>query len=340
MAKTMKAAIFEGDGKLSIRGIPVPTIKKGDEVLLRVEAASICGTDCHILSVPPGHPATAGAVLGHEYVAEVLETGADVQHLKAGDRVVVDPNLTCGWCAYCRIGLPNMCENMTTLGIFINGGFAEYNIAPAKALHPISPDLPADLAVFAEPLSCVLNGSRKLALQPGESVVVLGAGPIGLLFTLLLKLAGAGLVVVAETQPFRLQKAGECGADRVVNPQKENLHDVVKSLTSIGADAAVDAVGSLLSEATGVVRRGGRVLLFGMNSNARCEYRQYDVTRGEIRIIGTYIANATFTAAVQLLESRRLNTAPLITHRLKLDEIHKGIEIMRSGEGIEIIIIP
>ncbi|MGE5592374.1 MAG: alcohol dehydrogenase catalytic domain-containing protein, partial [Betaproteobacteria bacterium] len=115
--KTMLAAVFEGSGRLAVKEVAVPVIRKDDEVLLKVEAASICGTDVHILEVPPGHPATPGSILGHEYVGTVLKAGPGVEGLQEGDRVVVDPNLTCGRCRYCRMGMPNMCENMTTLGI-------------------------------------------------------------------------------------------------------------------------------------------------------------------------------------------------------------------------------
>lgn len=336
----MKAAVFEGEGKLSIKEVPVPVVKNADDVLLEVEAASICGTDVHILHVPPGHPATAGAILGHEYLGKVLETGPAVKHLKPGDRVAVDPNLTCGLCTCCRLGLPNMCENMTTLGIFIDGGFAQYNVAPAKALHKISQKLPMEAAIFAEPLSCVVNGNGKIALQPGENVVILGAGPIGLLYTTLLKLNGAGKIIVAEVSPFRSAKAKEVGADVIVDPTKENLRDRVMAETGIGADVVVDAVGSLLNDAIGVSRRGGRVLLFGMNSNAKYEFRQFDITRNEIRILGTYISNNSFPNVIRLLESGRLNLAPLVTHKLPVEKLLEGIEIMRRGEGIEIIVTP
>lgn len=338
MAKMMTAAVFEGNGRLELKEVPVPEIKLFEDVLLKVEAASICGTDCHILSTPPGHPATAGSVLGHEYVAEVLEVGKWVKHLKPGDRVAVDPNLTCGLCAYCRIGLPNMCENMTTLGIYMNGGFAPYNVAPAKALHPISKDMPVDRAIFAEPLSCVLNGSNKLSLRPGENVVILGAGPIGLLYTALLKLNGAGKIIVVEVSPFRSEMARKAGADMVVNPREQNLVDVVMKETGVGADAVIDAVGSLINDAIRVCRRGGRVVLFGMNSTASCDFKQYDVTRNEISIIGTFIANHTFPATIQILESGRLPVENLITHRMPLSRISEGIDIMRRGEAIEIVV--
>ncbi len=340
MSGTMKAAVFEGEGKLTIKQVPIPEIRQPDEVLLKVEAGSICGTDCHILSVPPGHPATAGSILCHEYLGRVEAVGTAVTHLKPGDRVAVDPNLTCGLCPYCRIGMPNMCENMTTLGIFMDGGFAPWNVAPAKALHPISQTLPVDLAIFAEPLSCVVNGANRLALRPGENVVILGAGPIGLYYTALLKLNGAGRVIVVEINDFRAAKAKEMGADVIINPKTENVRDVVMGLTSVGADAVVDCVGSLVNDAVGIARRGAKILLFGMNSNARCEFTQNTVTRNELQIIGTYIANSTFPATIKLLESGRLPLEKLVTHRIGLDDIPEGVAAMKKGDAIEVIVIP
>lgn len=340
MADTMLAAVFKGQGALALKEVPVPKISAADQVLLEVEAASICGTDCQILKVPAGHPATPGAILGHEYVARVLEPGDGVSHLKPGDRVAIDPNLTCGLCRYCRIGLPNMCENMTTLGIFIDGGFAKYNVAPARALHPISHSLPTDTAIFAEPMSCVVNGSNKLALRPGESVLILGAGPIGLYYTALMKAAGAGKIIVAEVTDMRAAKAKEMGADIVINPLKESLPDLVKRETEVGVDAAIDAVGALIADALLNTRRGGRILLFGMNSNARFDLQQYDITRYEKTVIGTFIANHTFPATIQLLESGQLPLEKLITHRIALDAIGDGLDIMRSGDAIEIIVTP
>ena len=127
---TMPAMVFEGGGCLTLKEMPVPRLEADDQVLLKVEAASICGTDLQILRVPPGHPATPGTILSHEYTGEVLDAGNGVRLLKKGDRVVVDPNLTCGQCPYCRAGATNLCLNMTTLGIFRDGGFAEFNVAP------------------------------------------------------------------------------------------------------------------------------------------------------------------------------------------------------------------
>ncbi len=336
----MLAAVFEGEGRLEVREVPVPAVRKDDEVLLRVDAASICGTDVHILEIPPGHPATAGAVLGHEYVGTVLKAGPAAGGLREGDRVVVDPNLTCGGCRYCRMGMPNMCENMTTLGIFLDGGFARYNVAPSRALHRISASVPPEAAVFAEPLSCVVNGTRKARLHPGESVAILGAGPIGLLFTQVFRAAGAGKIIVSEMTSVRAEAARRSGADIVVDPREASVRDEVAKATGIGADVVVDAVGSLLPEAIELVRRGGKVLLFGMNQAAAPEVAQFYITRHEIAVLGTYIAKHTFPPAIKVLESGAINTDALITHRVRVSRINEGLEAMRSGAAVKVVVFP
>ncbi|MCL4516387.1 MAG: alcohol dehydrogenase catalytic domain-containing protein [Firmicutes bacterium] len=336
----MLGAVFEGEGRLSLKEVPIPRRKDPDDVLLGVKAASICGTDVHILSVPPGHPATPNSILGHEYVAEVLETGPAAENLHIGDQVVIDPNITCGRCRYCQAGMPNMCENMTTLGIFRDGGFAAYNVAPVKALHKIDRSVPYEIAAFAEPLSCVVNGTEKVKAQPGEAVVVLGAGPIGLLFTQFFHAAGVRKLIVAEVSPFRAGYAQRSGATRVVNPRQESLKDVVLAETGIGADIVVDAVGSLLPDALSAVRRGGRVLLFGMNQHATPAVRQFDITRHEVSVLGTYIARHTFPKAVRILESGVLGLETLITHRLPLARIEEGFKAMREGTAIKVMVMP
>jgi len=336
----MQAAVFVKEGRLELRGVPIPEIKREDQVLLEVEVASICGTDLRILEVPPGHPANKGVILGHEYVGRIISLGKDVLGFEEGDRVVVDPNITCGTCPYCKLGQPNMCFNMTTLGIFIDGGFASHNVAPARTLHKVSPALPSEIAVFAEPLSCILNGFSKLEVQPGESVVVLGAGPIGLCLLQLFRASGAGRIIVSEVSPLRQKMALESGATRVLDPGEEDIVHVVLEETGLGADIVVDAVGSLIREALASARRGGRVLLFGQNTKARAEIAQNEITRNELTIIGSFIARFTFPGAIKILESGILNVEKLITHRFPLERISEGIEVMRKGEATKVIIKP
>jgi 2-desacetyl-2-hydroxyethyl bacteriochlorophyllide A dehydrogenase len=336
----MQAVVFHGAGKWSIEAVPQPRIGADDEVLLRVERASICGTDLHILETPPGHPATPGSILGHEYVATVVETGASVRHLKSDDRVVIDPNISCGLCRYCRMGMTNVCENMTTLGIFRHGGLAEFNLAPAKALHRISREVPPERATLAEPLSCVLHAFEKAALLPGENVVILGAGPIGLIFLLLCKTAGAGRVFLVEPVGFRRRTAEAFGADGVFDPAGQDVAGEIKNATQVGADLVIDAAGTLLPEAVQLVCPGGRVILFGMNQHAERRFNQYFTTRYEVTIHGSFIQRTEFPKVVRLLEAGILPLEKLVTHRLSLDQISEGFEAMRTGEAIKVVAVP
>lgn len=338
MRAAIRAVVFRGAGRWGLETRPAPRVEAPDEVLLRVERAGICGTDLHILAVPPGHPAAPGSILGHEYVATVLEVGSGVEDLAPGDRVVVDPNLTCGTCASCRLGLSNVCERMTTLGIFRHGGLAELNVAPARALHRIAPEVPLDRAVFAEPLACVLHGLERAGLGPGERVAILGAGPIGLLFLLLGRAAGAGPTVVVEPAALRRQRAAELGADRAVDPA--GAADAVRAATGGGADLVVDAVGTCLPEALDLVRRGGRVLLFGVNQQAARPVNQYRITRHEVTVLGSFIQRTAFPKVVRLLEGGRLPVERLITHRLPLAEVGRGFEALRAGEAIKVVVEP
>lgn len=336
----MLAGVFEGDGKLNIKEVPEPKVTKPSDVLLKVELAGICGTDIHILEVPPGHPATPGAILGHEYVGVVVDKGTEVNTVDIGDRVVVDPNLTCGVCRYCRRGLPNMCENFTTLGIYLNGGFAPYNVAPAKALYKISKDVPLERAALAEPLSCVVNAMRKLNLQVGDNVVLIGAGPMGLLFLLMIKAQGAGKVIVIEPAPFRSKIARDLGADIVLNPREINIKEAVMDLTELGADIVIDAVGNQFATALDLTKRGGTMLLFGMNENALPQIKQIIIPRYELKILGSYISWFSFPQTVAILESGNVPVEKLVTHKLPLEKLYEGIEIMKKGEGIKVLINP
>lgn len=337
-SETMLAAVFRGPGVLSLEERPVPGIAAPDQVLLAVEASAICGTDIHITSDPPGHPATTGAILGHEYVGRVVETGGAVKNVRPGDRVVVDPNLTCGACEYCQAGRPNMCRRMTTLGIFLDGGFAPYNVAPARALYRIGSGVPPETAVFAEPLSCIVSATQKVKPQPGDLVVILGAGPIGLLFLQVVKACGAQAAVV-EPNPFRREFAARTGADWALDPAEGGAPALLERLGRDGADCVIDAAGSLLPEAVGLACRGGDVLVFGMNQQAEQQLRQYDLTRREVRVMGSYISHFSFPRVVRILESGVLKLDRLITHRLSLQELPEGFAAMRKGEAVKAVVI-
>ncbi len=321
----MKAAVLAEVGTLAIDERPEPSLA-ADEVLLEVEACGICGTDLHILSTPPSHPANVGVVLGHEFVGRVRERGAAVESIAAGERVAVAPNLWCGECGWCRRGLRNQCERGTTYGIFVDGGLAPLVAVKARACFPISTDLPAHIAALAEPLSTVVHGARQAAVFPGERAIVVGGGPIGAMFCALLTAAGASVTVVEPVRE-RAELAAALGAVDVVAP------DAVHGLE---AEIVVDAVGSQLGAALELVARGGRVLLFGMNEHARAEVAQSRITRDELTILGSYVGQDVLPDAIRLLEQGRIDFARLVTHRVAVDELPAAIDELRAGRALKV----
>lgn len=334
----MRVPVFMGAGRLEIAQRRVPEITQPDDLLIAVEACGLCGTDLNILAVPPAHKAEPGTVLGHEFVGTVNEIGSRVRHIKAGDRVVVAPRLYCGICRYCRRGMFNQCEDYRTLGIHLDGGLAPYCVVPERAAFRIRPEVPVADAVFAEVLSCVLDGTTRVPIEPGESVAILGAGPVGLLFAMLYRASGAGKIIVGDIAPFRLEFAARHGADVVVNTKEQDAETLVKEATGLGADIVVDAVGSLMPLAIKLARRGGRVILFGLQQQALPPVSQYLITRHTLTVFGAFVGNNTFPLVVQMLESGKVRPSELITHRMPALDLAAGLDAMRAGETMKVIV--
>jgi len=335
--ETMMAAVFEKVGVLTVKEIPVPKIKNKDDVLIKVEAISICGTDVRALSDPPEFVFKEGIVIGHEFTGFVEEIGEEVTAVKKGDKVVIHPNIWCGKCHYCITGHTNLCDNFKHIGDMIDGGMAEYACVPEKMLHKISPDVPSHIACLAEPLADVLNGVTKVPAKPGDTAVVFGAGPIGLIFTMLYKAAGAK-VIVSDVSEKRRAFALEIGADYAIDPVAQDIEAAVMKITKIGADIAADAVGVLLPDAIRVVRKGGHIVLFGINQRVKVELNQFPILLKEIKIHGSFIAKGTFPRAVKILEEKIIPIEKIIYKRLPLVQVREGIEMMRRGEGAKVII--
>ena len=336
---TMQAVRFMGEGRIVLGEEPVPHLSGPDDVLIEVEAAGICGTDLQVLKVPPGHPINDGVVLGHEYAGRVVDVGPGVRMVKPGDRVVVDANLTCGLCSYCRNGMSHKCAEMATMGIHVDGGLAGYSVAPERALHKVPEDLSAEQAALVEPLACVVHGVDRLGPRPGDSAVVLGAGPIGQMFAQLLRAAGVRPVIVSEPTPFRRNWAADKDA-RVVDPVGGGLEQVVREETGTGADLVVDAVGTLLEQGLAVVRPGGTVLIFGQNKTHTSTITPYDLSHRELNILGSYIAPFCFPRAIELLSRGVVRAESLVSHRFGLGQVNDALELLRGGEAIKIIIDP
>lgn len=335
---TMHVPVFKGAGQLAYEDRPIPQIDHPTDAVIKIEACGICGTDLNILAVPPAHKATPNIIIGHEGVGVVSDLGDGVTGLAVGDRVVIAPRLTCGQCYYCRRGLDNQCTNYQTIGTTIDGAFAPYLRAPQSALYKIDPDVPRDDAAFFEPLSCVVGAVSRVPMQAGDTVVVIGAGPMGLLFAETYQTMGAGRVILVDVAQNRLDFARELGFAQSINPAKADLSQTVLDITSVGADIVVDAVGNQFAAALKLARRGGHLLLFGLRPHDQQTLNQYQITRYDLTIHGAFVGLKPFQQTIQLLESRRVRPSRLITHRVPLAELPQGVALMRSGQGMKVMV--
>jgi threonine dehydrogenase-like Zn-dependent dehydrogenase len=333
----VRAAVYEGDGRLVVRDVPDP-VPGPDEVLIEVEACGICGSDVQIINVPPGHPSTPPVIIGHEFVGRVRAVGRNVQDPEPGTRVVCDPDPKCGSCPACRAGRPANCTGIVALGVYRDGALATFVTAPAGSVYPISETVAAEMAALVEPLACVVNGTNRAALRPGETVAVFGAGAIGCLFVAVLRAAGAARIIAIEPSARRAPVARALGADEVVTPDAWVARR--SELLPAGADVVVDAVGSVLPQAIEAAAMGARVIVFGMNGNARPPVHQVEIVEKGLTIVGSYISNFTFPAAIRLVESGQLDLAPMISATIGLEDTAAGIARLRSGDAVKIVIRP
>jgi len=339
----MLAVIFHGVKEgFKVDRVKVPSVKKNDDILLEVKLAGLCGTDPAILE--GRHPAAPPVILGHEYTGEVLDIGKDVKNVKVGDHVVIDPNLKCGRCYWCRRGKENLCENLTTLGIYIDGGFAKYNVAPESVVYKIPNNMRWRDAVLVEPVSCVINGVNRANIGVGDVVVIIGAGPIGLIWTQLVKQRGAGLIIVADLVEKKLEIAKKLGADIIVNPVEENLPWVVRDATEGRmANVCVEVVGSqtTVEQAVSATGHGGRTVIFGtIAKGLKVPIEPYDIMRYEKEVFGSFIANYTISPAIAAMHKRIINSDIMITHEYQIERFQEAVNAHKSGQALKIILHP
>jgi threonine dehydrogenase-like Zn-dependent dehydrogenase len=345
----MIGAVFKGEGKLVLEDRPKPELTKDTDALIKVTGVGICGTDLHILQVPPAHPAKKGIILGHEFTGQIVEVGSGIPDFKPGESVLIDPHPGCGQCAACKRGEPDRCIPLyttaepghpDTIGIFSDGAMTSYVIVSRQSLYKVSPKVPSHIAALAEPLSCVVNAFDKLKMQPGESVLVLGAGPIGLLFTSLFKAAGASNLIVSEPAEFRRKAAQKCGATKVIDPSKEDLEAVIRKELPDGPNIVVEAVGPLLPQAIELVGGHGRVLQFGHDESVEPAVPVGTMLKKEVVIYGAFIGRHSFERTAAIMESRILPLETIVSHRLPLSRIQEGLDLLRQGKGIKVILEP
>ena len=325
----MKAAVLEDVKSLVIKDIPVPE-PKDDEVLIKVNCCGLCGTDLKLLIGQ--YSAKTPVVLGHEYAGDVAGVGSNVRNIKVGDRVVSDPNESCGSCYWCRNAQPCFCNSLAAYGVLRDGGFAEYCAAAEKGVYPIPEGLDYESAAFTEPVSCVVHAVDKIGYRQGDSVVIIGGGPMGQIHLQFALHAGVGKVILIEPEQSRLKMAGDFGAHHVLNPAAEDIRKTVLDLTDgLGADVVVEVVGhtDTLEMGVDLAKKGGKVIVFGFAPEGqKAGLVPFDILSKELTIMGAWVNPYSYSRALAILASGQVDVKPLISTRIKLDHIMDGLNMM------------
>ena len=346
----MRALAYRGPGRLELEDRPDPEPGAG-EVVLEVAACGLCGTDLRIESGQHrAYGEADGRIPGHEIAGTIAAVGDGVE-LAEGAPAFVAPNVGCGRCRSCLAGRVNLCERPGALGITRDGGFAERLLLGADLVAQGNvltiddrPDLPA--LALAEPLACALRGSAACAIGGDDVVLIVGAGPIGLMHLLVAQLADPGMIVVSEPSPERRAEAERFGGGRIVDPQTEDLAEVIAEVSAgRGADVVITAAPVALAQAQALelAAPGGRINFFGglPRDSSRVELDTNLIHYKELIVTGTTAnTNADCSRAVELITSGRIDTAALIGARVPLSEADRAFETAREGRVMKVVIEP
>lgn len=338
----MKALVYEGAWQMPMRDVPIPQPGNA-EVQVKVETVGVCGSDVH------GFKGTTGRrkppiIMGHEFSGTITAAGADIKNYKIGDRVVVTPLLTCGYCDNCRAGFPNICQNRSGLGVNLNGAYAEIITVPQKMVFPLPAEMSWEQGALVEPLAVAMHAVNLTPMQLMDTVVIIGAGTIGLLTILAAKMKGAGKIIVSDVSAHRLDFAKRLGADVVVNPSKEDAVEAVKAQTNgKGAPAVIEAVGitATTKQSLFMARNGGNVVWIG-NSDPEITINMQQIVTRELTVRGTYGFNDEFGLSIEAIRSKRIDPTVLIEKRAALEDGTAIINDLAKGSAdwIKVMLTP
>lgn len=333
----MHAIQFDGKGIIPIeRSLRKPG---PGEVLLRVLACGICGTDIKILAgeSEAGPP----VILGHEFCGIIEETGRNVTTIKPGYYVSVDPNISCGQCRFCRKGKINLCENLTALGVNIDGGFATHCYVPESQCYPIPKSLSPEQAALMEPLSCALYGFQKACIQPGDDIAIVGGVIIGMIMLKLVCLSAARMVILLEPDENRRNLCSNMGADAVFDPNDSQSHAKIVDITQGGADCVIECVGNIsaLKTAFSLLNRGGRLIIFGVTPpGIEFSISPHDIFKNDISVHGSFLNPNTFQKASELIISGKINLSDIPVKTFTLDDFDKAILNQKNRKSMKTVI--
>jgi 2-desacetyl-2-hydroxyethyl bacteriochlorophyllide A dehydrogenase len=347
MPEKMKAARFYKVGEpLKIDLVPIPELGR-DEVLVDIKACGICGSDIHIVYDGVTPTAYSPITLGHEPSGVIAALGQEVEGWKVGERVAVNPFITCGKCINCLSGNSQICSSRRVIGIHNEGGLAEFLKIPAKNLIRLQGDIPFDqggIAVdaVATPFHAITNRG---ALKVGEKVAIFGCGGLGIHGVQIAKICGASLVVAVDTIDSALKRAKKVGADEIIDPRKEPTIQKIKEMTGgMGVDLALEFIGlkETIEQAIGCIRVGGRVVVVGLGPEIISLPPPTTFVRTELSLLGSYGSTTLeIQNVVDLVASGKLNLSDSITERFPLEEVNKGLDHLykKIGNPIRIVIM-
>jgi len=336
----MKTAVWYGGKNIRIEEKPVPKIAD-DEVLIKVKAVSICGSDLHAY-MGVSKRRTPPLVMGHEFSGEIAGVGGRVENLKKGERVVVEPIVSCGTCRLCRLGRNNICQNLTLVGLHVSGAFSEYVAVPARKCYPLPKTVSFEDASLTEPLAVAVHAVSLAALEKTSSITIIGSGAIGLMTLLVAKDKDVHDIVILDTLEYRLTLARKLGATTTINVLRQDPVQTV--LKQGGVDVVFEAVGrqETVQQGLAMVRTGGKVIVIGM-LEAMMQLPMLDITVKELELHGSYgYTSEDFQQALTLISKGNVNVKPLITHQLPLREIKHGFEVLSQGaeDVIKVVLRP
>ena len=311
----MKSAVFLGKRNVQVQEREMPHPGPG-EVLIRVMACGVCGSDVHIYEGDQGSTATVPPqVQGHEFSGVVAETGSGVTGWQAGDRVCADPADNCNACYYCANGMMGHCEHMGAIGTNIDGGFSQYCVVPARLVHRLADDVTFIQGAMAEPLACCINGADRSDVKVSDNVVIYGGGMIGLLLLQLARLQGAANVVLVEPSEAKRTMARQLGASVTIDPTVENVKETLRmhGLTHIQVVIETCGLKSTSEEAIDIVDRRGTVLLFAVTKvDAGMNLKTYELFQKELTVRGSYCSPYDMGRAVELINAHRIDVTTML----------------------------